>query len=290
MTLAPTLQIPGYTIEKSLGVGGMARVCLAMQNALNRQVALKMLALADPQFQKRFLREGRIVARLNHRHIITVHDVGEYQGCYYIAMEYAEGGTLESRIQKGLGADQVLTILKQAALALGYAHQQGLVHRDIKPGNILFRADGAAVVSDFGIAKDYHQDDPLTQTGWALGTPTYMSVEQALGQAVDSRSDLYSLGVMFYEMLTGEKPYQARDRLTLLAMHRDQPIPRLPGSLARYQDILDRLMAKKPEQRFASAAQLIEKLALLHTDSMIQTQDSATKIVMSEGQWRAGIG
>lgn len=286
MTLSPTFQIPGYTIEKTLGAGGMARVFLAMQNSLNRQVALKVLTLADPQFQERFLREGRIVARLNHRHIITVYDVGESSGCYYMAMEYAEGGTLEARIQQGLSVEQVAAILNQAAMALDYAHQQGLVHRDIKPANILFRADGAAVVSDFGIAKDYHQDQQLTQTGWALGTPSYMSLEQALGERVDSRSDLYSLGVMFYEMLTGAKPYQARDRLTLLTMHRDQPIPRLPGALARYQDILDRLMAKKPEQRFATAAQLLEELALLSADSTAQTGREA---ILSEGEWRARV-
>lgn len=286
MTLSPTFQIPGYTFEKTLGAGGMARVFLATQNSLNRQVALKVLTLADPQFQERFLREGRIVARLNHRHIITVHDVGESSGCYYMAMEYAEGGTLEARIQQGLSAEQVVTILNQAAMALDYAHQQGLVHRDIKPANILFRADGAAVVSDFGIAKDYHQDQQLTQTGWALGTPSYMSLEQALGERVDSRSDLYSLGIMFYEMLTGARPYQARDRLTLLTLHRDQPIPRLPGALARYQGILDRLMAKKPEQRFATAAQLLEELALLGTDSTAQTGREA---MPGEGEWRMRV-
>ncbi len=289
MAFPSTPQIPGYTIEKSLGAGGMARVYLALQNSLNRQVALKVLTLADPHFQERFLREGRIVARLNHRHIITVYDVGESQGCYYIAMEYANGGTLEARIQQGLAVDPALIILNQAAMALDYAHQQGLVHRDIKPANILFRADGAAVVSDFGIAKDYHQNQQLTQTGWALGTPSYMSLEQALGERVDSRSDLYSLGIMFYEMLTGSRPYQARDHLTLLTMHRDHPIPRLPGALARYQGILDRLMAKKPEQRFATAAQLLDALSLLPVDSVTPTGSGVATAAMSEGEWRARV-
>lgn len=279
-------EIPGYTIERLLGAGAMARVYLAVQNSLNRQVALKVMNSGDPQFHERFLREGRIVARLKHHHIVSVYDVGEFQCCYYMVMEYAEGGTLEARIQQGLIIEQALTILHQVAMALDYAHQQGLVHRDIKPANILFMANGDTKVADFGIAKDYRQDQQLTQSGWMLGTPSYMSPEQVLAQTVDSRSDLYSLGVMFYEMLTGGKPYEARDRNNQMAMHVQQPIPRLSGTLARYQGIIDRLMAKKPEQRFATAAELLAELSRLEEKSGNRTRQ---EVKMSDGEWQVRV-
>lgn len=286
MIPSPYPEIPGYTIERLLGAGAMARVYLAVQNSLNRQVAIKVMHSGDPQFHERFLREGRIVARLKHHHIIPVYDVGEFQDCYYMVMEYAEGGTLEARIQQGLTIEQALAILHQVAIALDYAHQQGLVHRDIKPANILFRADGTAVVSDFGIAKDYHQDQRLTQSGWLLGTPSYMSPEQVLAQPVDSRSDLYSLGVMFYEMLTGGKPYEARDSNNQMAMHVQQPIPRLSGALVRYQGIIDRLMAKKPEQRFATAVELLAELSRLEERSGNRTR---REVEMSNGEWQVRV-
>ncbi|MDG4561884.1 MAG: protein kinase [Candidatus Competibacter sp.] len=279
-------EIPGYTIERLLGAGAMARVYLAVQNSLNRQVALKVMNSGDPQFHERFLREGRIVARLKHHHIVPVYDVGEFQGCYYMVMEYAEGGTLEARIQQGLTIEQTLTILHQVAMALDYAHQQGLVHRDIKPANILFMVNGDAKVADFGIAKDYRQDQQLTQIGWMVGTPSYMSPEQVLAQTVDSRSDLYSLGVMFYEMLTGGKPYKARDPNTLRTMHVQQPIPRLSGALARYQGVIDRLMAKKPEQRFATAAELLAELSRLGEGSGNRTR---REVEMSDGEWQVRV-
>ncbi|HOW75466.1 MAG TPA: protein kinase [Candidatus Competibacteraceae bacterium] len=280
------LEIPGYTLEKRLGAGGMAQVYLALQHSLNRKVALKLMTLGDPELRERFIHEGRMVARLNHHHIITIYDVGEFPGGGYMAMEYADGGGLDQRIKHGLTTAQSLTFLRQIASALDHAHQQGLVHRDIKPANILFMANGDAKVADFGIAKDSLQDQHLTQTGSVLGTPIYMSPEQALGEQATSRSDLYSLGVMFYEMLTGSRPYQARDSHALLAMHIHQPIPRLPSALARYQDLVERLMAKRPEQRFATAAELLVTLSQIQE---VPAEQTGGEVMMNDGEWRVRV-
>ncbi len=286
MIMTSDLEIPGYTLEKRLGAGGMAQVYLALQHSLNRKVALKLMTLGDPELRERFIHEGRMVARLNHHHIITIYDVGEFPGGGYMAMEYADGGGLDQRIKHGLTTAQSLTFLRQIASALDHAHQQGLVHRDIKPANILFMANGDAKVADFGIAKDSLQDQHLTQTGSVLGTPTYMSPEQALGEQATCRSDLYSLGVMFYEMLTGSRPYQARDSHALLAMHIHQPIPRLPSALARYQDLVERLMAKRPEQRFATAAELLVTLSQIQE---VPAEQTGGEVMMNDGEWRVRV-
>jgi len=286
MIPSSALEVPGYTLEQRLGAGGMAQVYLAVQHSLNRKVALKIMTLAEPELRQRFIHEGRMVARLSHHHIITVHDVGEFPGGCYIAMEYADGGALDQRIKQRLTVEQALTVFRQIASALDHAHQRGLVHRDIKPANILFMANGDAKVADFGIAKDNHQDHHLTQTGSVLGTPIYMSPEQALGDRVTSRSDLYSLGVMFYEMLTGNRPYKAQTSQALLAMHIQDPIPRLPKSLARYQGVVDRLMAKQPEQRFATAAEL---LAVLSQIQQAPTEQAEGESIMNEGEWRVRV-
>lgn len=285
MIMTSDLEIPGYTLQKRLGAGGMAQVYLALQHSLNRKVALKLMTLGDPELRERFIHEGRMVARLNHHHIITIYDVGEFPGGGYMAMEYADGGVLDQRI-KGLTTAQSLTFLRQIASALDHAHQQGLVHRDIKPANILFMTNGDAKVADFGIAKDSRQDQHLTQTGSVLGTPIYMSPEQALGEQATSRSDLYSLGVMFYEMLTGSRPYQARDSHALLAMHIHQPIPRLPSAFTRYQDVVDRLMAKRPECRFATAAELLTALAQIQE---VPAEQPGGEVMMNDGEWRVRV-
>ncbi len=180
-------------------------------------------------------------------------------------MEYLEAGTLKERIKAGLTPDQAVNILCQIAQALDYAHRQNCIHRDIKPANILFRNPEAAVLSDFGIAKNLEDKTQLTAAGWRLGTPNYMSPEQALGKPVDSRCDLYSLGVVFYEMLTGTRPYQGADAFETALMHVKGPIPTLPEPLRRFQPIIDRLLAKNPEARFSSGnelAQAVQSIAI----------------------------
>ncbi|HKS14249.1 MAG TPA: protein kinase, partial [Pseudomonas sp.] len=258
-----TLQIPGFDIIGEIGQGAMASVYLATQRSLERKVALKVMAAslaADPTFCERFLREGRTLARLAHPHIATIHDIGNVDALYYMAMEYLPSGTLKERISAGLTPQQGLLYVRQIAQALGYAHAQGLVHRDVKPANILFRADGAAVLSDFGIAKSLDDRTQFTQAGFAVGTPSYMSPEQARGLEIDGRADLYALGVVLYEILVGTLPYRGADALSTALAHLTEPLPELPVEHGQYQDILRGLLAKDPNERFADAAALLAAL------------------------------
>ncbi|QOQ74610.1 protein kinase [Pseudomonas poae] len=262
--------IPGYDIEGEIGEGAMASVYLATQRSLERKVALKVMAAAlaaDPSFCERFLREGKTLARLSHPHTVTIHDIGNVGELYYMAMEYLPNGTLKERIAAGLTPEQGVTLIRQIASALGYAHAQGLVHRDVKPANILFRADGTAVLSDFGIAKSLDDRTQFTQAGFAVGTPSYMSPEQARGQEIDGRADLYALGVVLYEILVGKLPYTGTDALSTALAHLTEPLPELPVHHGRYQDVLRKLLAKDPAERFPDAAALLRALDQLPAES-----------------------
>ncbi|PVZ09747.1 serine/threonine-protein kinase PpkA [Pseudomonas sp. URIL14HWK12:I9] len=266
------VQIPGYSIDGEIGEGAMASVYLATQVSLERKVALKVMSqalAADPVFCERFLREGRTLARLSHPSTVTIHDIGNVGELYYMAMEYLPNGTLRERLAEGITPQQGLEWLRQIASALGYAHRQGLVHRDVKPANILFRADGTAVLSDFGIAKSLDDRTQFTQAGFAVGTPSYMSPEQARGQEVDGRADLYALGVVLYEILVGELPYRGTDALSTALAHLTEPLPALPPVHGRYQPILSRLLAKAPDERFNSAEELVAALDALPADDEI---------------------
>lgn len=260
------INIPGYTLKRKLGQGGMAAVFLAEQQSFGRDVALKILvpALAkEAEFAERFLREARTMAQLAHPHIIVVHDVGIANGLHYYAMAFHTGGDLTQRIRTGgVTVPEALRITRQLADALAYAHEQGIVHRDIKPDNVLFRErDDAAILTDFGIAKSLNNDDnQLTQVGSTVGTPKYMSPEQARGQRLDGRADLYSLGCVLYEMLTGQPPFLAEEAVTLAIKHCQDPVPRLPGELNRLQPLLDRLLAKNASQRQRNGHELVEEL------------------------------
>lgn len=243
----------------------MATVYLAVQESVDREVALKVMSpalLADPNFGERFLREAKIAARLHHRHVVGVHDVSKVGDYHYIAMEYLAGGPI-------LGKDGVprpvpfsLRVIREIAGAINYAQQKGVIHRDIKPDNILLRDDGSAALTDFGIARANDSVTRMTRTGAVVGTPHYMSPEQARGKQVDGRSDLYGLGVVLYEMLVGRVPYHAEDSLAVGIMHITQPVPRLPESLAVLQPLVDGLLAKEPQDRFQTgneAAVAIER-------------------------------
>jgi serine/threonine-protein kinase PpkA len=276
--------IPGYDIEGEIGEGAMASVYLATQRSLERKVALKVMAAAlaaDPSFCERFLREGKTLARLSHPHTVTIHDIGNVGELYYMAMEYLPNGTLKERIAAGLTPEQGLTLIRQIASALGYAHAQGLVHRDVKPANILFRADGTAVLSDFGIAKSLDDRTQFTQAGFAVGTPSYMSPEQARGQEIDGRADLYALGVVLYEILVGKLPYNGTDALSTALAHLTEPLPELPLHHGRYQDVLRKLLAKDPNERFPDAAALLLALDQLPTESPDATQVRPLPIPLS---------
>ena len=258
------IQIPGYRILRPIGEGGMASVFLAVQESLDREVALKVMApalAANPEFAHRFLTEGKITARLQHPNLVTVHDIGHHGNVYYLAAEYIPGGTLKERIAEGgLGVGQILDIAGDIAGGLDFAHQKGFVHRDVKPGNILFRNDGRVVLADFGIAKAMDGSNSSTVAGTSIGTPDYMSPEQARGEPVDGRADLYSLGAVLYEMLAGAPPYQAADAFTVALMHVTHPVPELPESFAWLQPLVNGLMAKDPAQRFNTGAAFVEAM------------------------------
>lgn len=278
------IQIPGYKILRPIGEGGMASVFLAVQESLDREVALKVMApalAANAEFTERFLKEGRITAKLNHPNLVTVFDIGSHGTVYYLAAELIPGGTLREKINAGLSVAETLDIICDVARGLHFAHQKGFVHRDVKPGNILFKADGTAVLADFGIAKAMDSKSGATMAGSSIGTPDYMSPEQARAEQVDGRSDLYSLGAMFYEMLTGEAPYQASDPFTVALMHVTQPVPQLPSEHAWLQPLLDGLMAKVADNRFATGEAFItaveQTLAASPQAASIQQQRASKK-------------
>ncbi len=268
-----TINIPGYTLISELGKGGMATVYLAIQENFGRKVALKIMSPAlnaDPTFSERFLREARIVAGLSHPNIVQVYDVGEFDDHHYIAMEYHPGGDLQERIAKGLPIEHAVRIVEQIALALDYAHSKGYIHRDVKPDNVLFREDGSAVLTDFGIAKPTSKNTrQMTQVGKVIGTPKYMSPEQARGQELDARSDLYALGVMFFEMLTGEVPFDGEDPIAIGIKHIKDPVPTMTGEAAAFQEPMEIILAKTPEERYQHGrdfAEALEQVAYTHTD------------------------
>ncbi len=237
----------------------MATVYLAMQESLDREVALKVMSpvlAANETFCEQFMKEGRIAARLTHPHLMTVHDIGTENGVYYLASEYLPAGTLRERME-GLSTAEILEIARDIASGLAYAHDKGFVHRDVKPGNIMFRSNGTAVLADFGIAKAMKSVSAATMAGNAIGTPDYMSPEQAQATPVDGRSDLYSLGAVIYECLAGHKPYQANDAYAVALMHVTEPVPQLPEKHAWLQPLIDGLMAKKVDERFPTGEAFI---------------------------------
>jgi serine/threonine-protein kinase PpkA len=258
-------EVPGYTIVHIIGEGGQAKVYLAERNRDRLRVALKMLdprLRSDGVYLARLVREYKLIAAIEDEHVVRIYDqdfTGEHP---YIAMEFLPAGTLAGRIVERMNSRDALRITAQIARALDAIHAKGIVHRDLKPANILFRADGRPVIVDFGLAKDPTATSTLTIAGQMIATPRYMSPEQCLGLPVDARSDLYSLGVMFYEMLSGQKIFEPASGLALVHMHVESPVPRLPERLAGYQPILDRLLAKKPEERFQSARELFAFIAI----------------------------
>jgi serine/threonine-protein kinase PpkA len=252
------MDIKGYELEMLIAEGGMASVYLAVQQSLCRPVALKMLKKFDKQADaQRFLSEGRLIASLDHPNIITIHDIGVAGERHYISMEYLEGGSLEDRIKEGLSVDEALGIAITIGTCLEVVHRQGIIHLDVKPANILFHANGTVKLTDFGIARSVAFDSTQSKEKTALGSPYYISPEQAQAQPVDGRADIYSLGIILYEMLTNRKPYQADSHMETIVAHVTRPLPSLPEELAVLQEALAKMIAKKPEQRFASAAEMV---------------------------------
>jgi serine/threonine protein kinase len=257
--------VPGYTVLHLVGNGGQAKVYLAEREQDGLRVALKVLDRTlkqDNVFLERFVREYKLIASIENEHVARIYDQGFSGEHPFIAMEFLPSGTLAARIREGMESRAALRIAGQIARALDAIHARGIVHRDLKPANILFRPDGRPVIVDFGLAKDLGATSHLTVAGPLIATPRYMSPEQCLGNPVDARSDLYSLGAIFYEMLTGQKIYDSANAATVVSMHVNAPIPRLAGRLAGYQPVLERMLAKKPEERFQSARELFAAIAI----------------------------
>jgi len=250
-----------YEIEELVGTGGMSSVYRARDSVLERRVALKILHehfSADPEYVERFRREARAIARLNHPNIVTVIDRGEFGNRQFIVFEHIPGENLKEVVEREgqLPVAQALALTHQIARGLAFAHQHGVVHRDVKPQNVLLDESGTAKVTDFGIARSLDPGEELTQTGTLLGTSDYIAPEQASGEPIDARSDQYSLGVLLYELLTGEVPYPADSFMAVAMRHLRDPVPsvreRRRDVPDRVDKIVARAMAKRPADRFPS--------------------------------------
>jgi serine/threonine-protein kinase PpkA len=245
----------------------MATVYRAVQQSLGRRIAIKILALElndDTEFADRFKKEGRILAHLSHPNIVTIHDVGVSQDSrIFLSIEYLSGGTLKDRIKQGLSIDSTFQIIKAIAKALSFAHQNGVIHRDVKPSNIMFRYDGVPVLTDFGVARTIGAKTVHTAAGFIVGSPGYMSPEQAMGESATIQSDLYGLGVVLYEMLIKRPPYQADNSLTIILKHLNDPIPKLPDQYIYLQPIINKLLAKKAAERYKNADEFLDAIDLI---------------------------
>ena len=252
-----TPEIPGYQLLKQIGSGGMATVFLAIQLSLDRKVAIKVLRAGsedDPdRTEKRFLREGRTLAKITHKNVCGIYDIAKVGDLAYIAMEYLDGGTLVDKLRVGVSVGESIAIVVQVASALEEAHKLGIIHRDLKPANVMLRGGRVPVLTDFGIARELTATQTrITAENMIVGTPIYMSPEQVSGGEVDGRSDMYALGIMFFELLTGQPPYKGDTPIAVCMQHLTAALPKLPADLADLQPVLDRLLAKKSEERFAT--------------------------------------
>jgi eukaryotic-like serine/threonine-protein kinase len=276
MALASGDSLGRYTIERPLGSGAMGEVHLARDPRIDRPVALKTLRLAQSvrpgeaaELGERLLREARAAGRLIHPHIVTLFDCGEHAGLLYLAFEYVPGSDLQARLRKGppLALGEALRIARETAEGLAHAHREGIVHRDVKPSNLLLTADGRVKISDFGIAKLSGESQELTMSGMVMGSPHYLSPEQVRGEALDGRSDLFSLGIVLYEMVAGRRPFAGETLTTLVYQILHQEAPALPplreGLSPQVPELLAWLLAKDRERRVPDARTAAEAIAAL---------------------------
>ena len=315
-TIQPGQMLGPYRIINQIGRGGMATVYKAYQPSVDRYVAVKVLPsqLAESrEFAARFQQEARIIAKLEHPHILPVFDYGESEGVAYFVMRYMDAGTLKEKMIEGrpLPLSDIDRLFTQLAEALSYAHSRGIVHRDLKPANVLIDAQGNVFLTDFGIAKLLESASPrLTQTDAIMGTPAYISPEQAQGNPVDQRSDIYSLGIILYEMVTGSVPFTAETPLAVLFKHISDPLP--PPSIVKpdippaIEKVILKSLAKDPKDRFATAAEFMaawrRALEIRETAQRVpdvvtvppagttRSLDSAPKIASRSGMPAAWIG
>jgi tRNA A-37 threonylcarbamoyl transferase component Bud32/DNA-binding NarL/FixJ family response regulator len=277
-------QIPGYTLLQRIGESEAAAVYLAIAEDLGHNVALKVSKrkhTGEPnpndtgQRSIMFQREFEAIAALDHPSIIDLYDYGIHEGVEYLAMEYFPCGDLKARLQNPLTADEAIAFLKEVGRSLKVVHEAGIIHRDLKPPNVMLRDDGSVVLIDFGLARSLLSGDSSTRTGVLRGSPYYMSPEQAQGETLDPRTDLYSLGVILYEMLAGKKPYLGASAIDVLQQHVMAPVPELPVHHLFYQPLLERLMSKSREQRLATCDDLLsalEQMRLGHDSGIIDPE------------------
>jgi eukaryotic-like serine/threonine-protein kinase len=258
--------IRGYRRIRRLAGSALTDLYVAESERAGSLVAIKVARDRQDDDQpidvfRRFLQEYEIAERIDNPDVVRIHDLGVSDEHAWLVMEYFPLGDLRQRMRAGIAPREALRVAALIALALATIHGAGVLHRDLKPGNVMLREDGSIGLIDFGLSKDAALALDLTDTGAIFGTPHYMSPEQGHAEAIDARSDLYSLGVILYEMLMGEKPYRAENPMAIVYMHRKEPVPRLPERFAAVQPALERLMAKRPEERFGSAREAAAALA-----------------------------
>ncbi|MCS3902553.1 DNA-binding NarL/FixJ family response regulator/tRNA A-37 threonylcarbamoyl transferase component Bud32 [Methylohalomonas lacus] len=261
-TLTPRKSTSDYKLVRLIGKGAMSHVYLAERASDSLSLVLKVLDIQDIEHHllRRFIQEAELIANISSPFIVKVHEHGVTQKYGYIAMEFFSRGDLKQRLEHGIHEEVAVSYMTHVAYGLDVIHRAGIIHRDLKPANIMFRGDDSLAIADFGISKRLNSRNELTTIGKVLGTPHYMSPEQGQGYEIDTRSDIYSAGVLFYELLTSRKPFQADSPASLIYQHVHAPIPQLDASLQQYQPILERCLAKKPEDRYQQAGDLIRAL------------------------------
>jgi serine/threonine protein kinase len=263
----PQIRVPGYSIVKEISTSNFSSVFLARSDRLRRNVVLKVMNRGTSPRElddaERFQREYEIISSIAHRAIAEIYDFGALPDHQYLAMEYIPCGDLRDRLRNPLSIEESLYYLRSIAEALRVIHVFGILHRDLKPANVMLREDNSPVLIDFGLARRSMEDSATTAAGQVLGSPYYISPEQSQGFRVDARTDLYSLGVMFFEMLTGQRPYSGRSAMAIMAQHASAAVPTLPANVALQQELVNRLMAKRLEERYATADELLADLGPL---------------------------
>lgn len=261
---APPREVPGYVLRREISSSNFSSVFLARSERLGRDVALKIMSRGSSPREledaERLRREYDIISSISHRAIADIYEHGMLPDHQYLALEYIPGGALRERLRQPLSIDESLYYLRAIAEALRVIHSFGITHGDLKPANVMLREDDSPVLIDFGLARRTLDDAGTTGAGQVLGSPYYISPEQSQGFEVDARTDLYSLGVIFHEMLTGARPYTGRSAMAIMAQHAGAPVPKLPPQAGRQQALLDRLMAKRLTDRYASADELLADL------------------------------
>jgi tRNA A-37 threonylcarbamoyl transferase component Bud32 len=257
-----SVSIRGERCIRTLATSAISTVYLAESERAGKLVVLKVLRQVPDTTEKvttfdRFLQEYEIIGAIDHPNVVKIYDLGVADDHAYIAMEYFPSGDLRARIKRGMAAADAAIVLRQMAEALAAIHAEGVLHRDLKPGNVMLRADGTIALIDFGLAKQLELEAEITATGEIFGTPYYMSPEQGHGRDVDVRSDIYSLGVIFFEMLSGRKPFLAPTPMAVIYKHSHAPVPELPAPTAAWQPVLQRLLAKGPTERYQSAREVV---------------------------------